>query len=421
MRSPVSVCAACLLVGCLAAEGAAQAPLTWDEVRSRFRANNPTLRAGEIGVDQSRADEVTARLRPNPELSLSADGATLSRPSDGSGRYDNVETVASVSYPIELRHKRALRMASARGATAITIAQQADLARTLVFSLRQAFVQLLQGKALLALAEENLAYYDKLLAISRDRLHVGDIAQIDLDRLELQRVSYESDLQTATVNLRTAKIQLIALLNDKTTPVESFDVTGPFDFVVPSVTLEEQRARALQARPDLEAAIQSVEKARTDQRLAVANGSWDPSLSVDVGWPRSPGSLKYFGAGISVPLRLFDRNQGEKKRTELDIDRNARLADATRAQVLSDVDSAHATVMSTLALLQPYRDTYLARSTRVRDTMTFSYEKGGAALVDFLQAQQEYRTVQVAYVDLVAAFLNAVAQLNLAVGEEVIP
>jgi cobalt-zinc-cadmium efflux system outer membrane protein len=423
MRLLWSFSSAFVVVGGRAAEVAAagQAPLTWDDVRARFAANNPTLKAGEIGIAQSRADEVTAHLRPNPDLSLTADQATLSRLPDGPGRFDNVTTVAGVDYLIELGHKRGLRLASAQGATAIATSQQADLARTLVFSLRQAFVQLLQAKALLALAQEDLGYYDKLLAINRDRFHAGDIAQIDLDRLELQRVSYESDLQTATVNLRTAKIQLIALLDEKTTTVEAFDVTGPYDFVAPIPTLEDLGETALQTRPDLKAALQSVEKAKTDFRLAGANGSWDPSLSVDVGWPRSPGSPKYFGVGISVPLRLFDRNQGEKKRTELDIGRNERLVDAARAQVLSDVASAHATVMSTVALLQPYRDSYLARSTRVRETMTFSYQKGGAALVDFLQAQQEYRAVQVAYVDLVAAHLIAVAQLNLAVGQEVIP
>jgi cobalt-zinc-cadmium efflux system outer membrane protein len=413
---------ASLLVGCLAAADAAdQAPLTWDEVRARFTANNPTLRAGEIGLDESRADEITAHLRPNPQLSVTADQAALSRPADGSGRFDNVVTVGSVNYLIELGHKRSLRLASARGATAVAISQQADLDRTLVFTLRQAFAQLLQAKAFLAVAVEEIADYDKLLAISRDRLRAGDIAQIDLDRLELQRVAYESDLQTATVNVRTAKIQLIALLNERAVAVEQFDVTGPYDFVSPVLKLEDLREKAIKARPDLRAALQSVEKARTDHRLAVANGTWDPTLGVDVGWPRSAGEAKYFGFGISVPLRLFDRNQGEKKKTELDIDRSDRLADATRAQVVSDVDSAYATLMSTVAQLQPYRDSYLARSTRVRDTVTFSYQRGGAALVDFLQAQQEYRTVQVAYVNLVAAFLNAAAQLNLAVSQEVIP
>jgi cobalt-zinc-cadmium efflux system outer membrane protein len=127
------------------------------------------------------------------------------------------------------------------------------------------------------------------------------------------------------------------------------------------------------------------------------------------------------GASVSVPLRIFDRNQGEKLRTELDITRNERLADAARLQVYADVDTAYATVLSSVTLLQPYKDRYLDQATRVRDTVSFSYQNGGAALVDFLQAQQEYRAVQVSYVNLVAAFLNAISQLNLAVGQEVIP
>jgi cobalt-zinc-cadmium efflux system outer membrane protein len=127
------------------------------------------------------------------------------------------------------------------------------------------------------------------------------------------------------------------------------------------------------------------------------------------------------GVSVGVPLKIFDRNQGEKLRTQLDITRNERLADAVRLQVFGDVDTAYATVMSTVSLLQPYKDRYLDQATRVRDTMTFSYQRGGASLIDFLQAQQEYRAVQVSYVNLIAAFLNAVNQLNLAIGREVIP
>ena len=130
----------------------------------------------------------------------------------------------------ERQHKRELRLESAQEATTgIATSDQADLERTLIFSLRMAFVQTLQEKAILDLAKENLTYYDHVLQVNRDRYQAGAIAQVDLDRLELQRVQYESDLQTAEVNLRTAKIQLLALLNDRT-PVEQFDVTGPFDF-----------------------------------------------------------------------------------------------------------------------------------------------------------------------------------------------
>jgi cobalt-zinc-cadmium efflux system outer membrane protein len=267
-----------------------------------------------------------------------------------------------------------------------------------------------------------------VLSLSRDRLQAGDIAQIDLDRLQLQRVQFESDVQTAEVNLRTAKIQLLRLLNDQGTPVEQFDVTGPFDFMAPARSLDESRRLAVDARPDLRAALQAIDKAKTDHRLAFANGSMDPTITVDAGFPSvsqtwqsyQPPLRQYMGVSVGMPLRIFDRNQGEKLRTELDITRNERLAAAARLQVFSDVDTAYATVMSSVTLLQPYKDRYLDQATRVRDTLTFSYQRGGASLIDFLQAEQEYRAVQVGYVNLTAAFLNAVNQLNLAIGQEAI-
>jgi cobalt-zinc-cadmium efflux system outer membrane protein len=387
---------------------------------------NPTLAAGQIGIDESKAAEITAYLRPNPLGSLTLDqigntvGASLLSAS-------NLTTV--VSYLHERRQKRELRRDSAQGATAIATSAQADLTRNLIFSLRTAFVQVLQAKAFRTLAQENLSSYDQMLALSRDRLQAGDIARIDLDRLELQRVQYESDLQTAEVNLRTAKIQLLRMLNDQATPVEQFDVSGPFDFMAPAQSLDECRRIAFDVRPDLRAALQAIDKAKTDNRLAFANGSVDPTIAVDAGFPSvsqvwqsyQPPLREYMGISVGVPLRIFDRNQGEKLRTRLDITRNERLADAARLQVFGDVDTAYAMVMSSVTLLQPYRSRYLDQATRVRDTITFSYQRGGASLIDFVQAQQEYRAVQVSFVNLIAAFLNAVNQLNLAIGREVIP
>jgi cobalt-zinc-cadmium efflux system outer membrane protein len=268
------------------------------------------------------------------------------------------------------------------------------------------------------LAKENLDYYDHLLGVNRDRFQAGAIAQVDMDRLELQRVQYESDLQTAEVNLRTAKIQMLMLLNEQT-PVDQFDVTGPFDFSTLVAPLDEVRQAALDNRPDLKAALQSVDKAKTDHKLAVSIGSTDPTFGVDVG--RNPPIDQYVGFSVSVPLRIFDRNQGEKLRTQLDIDRNQRLMEAARAQVFNDVDSAYATLTSTVVLLQPYKDHYLAQASRVRDTISFSYEHGAASLLDFLNAQADYRAVQVSYLNLVGSYLDAASQLNLAVGREVIP
>jgi outer membrane protein, heavy metal efflux system len=405
------------LIVALGEIGLAQKALTWQEVRDKFEAANPTLRAGQIGIDESRAQEITANLRPNPNLTILADQIDPFNGGPSHGPFAYLLASGSVNFLWERQHKRGLRLESAQKGTAVVTSAQADLERNLLYNLRGAFVGTLQEKAILDLAKENLAYYDHVLDVNRERYKAGGIAQVDLKRLELQRVQYLSDLQTAEVNLRIAKIQLLMLLNDQT-PVDQFDVIGPFEFAERIPPLTDVRQAALDTRPDLRAALQSVDKAKTDYRLAVANGSTDPVLGFDAG--RNPPIDQYVGFSVSIPLRIFDRNQGEKRRTQLDIDRNDRLAAASRAQVFNDVDSAYATVNSTVILLKPYKDQYLEEASSVRDTISFSYQHGAASLLDFLNAQADYRSVQVNYLNLVASYLNAASQLNLAVGREVI-
>jgi outer membrane protein, heavy metal efflux system len=411
-----------LLLG-FSLEAGAQTSLTWQQVRERFEANNPTLLADKLSIDESKAQEITAYLRPNPDLNLTVDGTQIA-PEHGvwrpfSGTFESL----GISYLHERRHKRELRRESAKKGTTIAEFNHADLNRTLLFNLRSAFVSTLQAKAVLQLARDNLAYYDHVLDISRTRFNAGDIAQIDLDRLELQRVQYESDVQIAEVDLRTAKIQLLTLLNDRTA-IEQFDATGPFDFNDQLLPRDEVRKIALDTRPDLKAAVEAMDKAQTDHKLAIANGSTDLTLSA---WythnssNNNPFGINTLGVSVSIPFRIFDRNQGEKLRTQLDITHNERLRDATEALVLSDVDSGYATVESNVILLRPYKTKYLQQSVRVRDTIFFSYQHGGASLLDFLNAESEYRTVQLNYVNLVGSYLTAAAQLNMAVGREVIP
>jgi cobalt-zinc-cadmium efflux system outer membrane protein len=264
----------------------------------------------------------------------------------------------------------------------------------------------------------NLAYWDRELDVNRKRLAAGDLAQVDLDRLELQRVQFESDLETALVNLRTAKIQILTLMNDRTA-IDRFDVTGAYDFLDRLQPLEEFRDAALGARPDLKEAVQNVELAKANHQLAVANGSTDPTFSLDLA--RNPPIPFYFGISISIPLRIFDRNQGEKARTAVDIRRNEHAEDATKAQVYSDVDSAYYTVVSTLNLLRPYRDKYLKLAEDTRNRVAFSYQNGGASLLDYLDAEKSYRDTRLAYLTLIGSYLTAAAQMNMAVGREVIP
>ena len=386
---------------------------SWLQIKARFEAANPTLRAGQLNVDESRAQEVTAYLRPNPTLDVAADQFTFHplRP------FAYADQIVGISYLHERQHKRELRLEAAKDSTLVAASQQVDLERNLLFNLRSAFVQLLQAKAVLDNAIENLKYYDNQLEVQRIRLKDGDIAPVDEDRLELQRVTFESDFETATVNVRTAKIQLLTLMNDRT-PIEKFDITGTFDFTEQIPALEILRANALDARPDLRAAVQSIDEAVANHKLAIANGSADPVFGVDAG--RNPPEFAYLGFSLSIPLRIFDKNQGEKLRTQIDVDRNRRLVEASRAQVFSDVDSAFSTINSTLNLLRPYKANYLPRAAKVRDTVSYAYKRGAATLLDFLDAQKSYRDVNLSYLNLIGSFLTSATQLNLAVGQEAI-
>jgi outer membrane protein, heavy metal efflux system len=392
-----------------------QKTFTWEEAKQQFQATNPNLRAGRIGVQESHAEEITAFLRPNPDLTVLVDQFT---PFTGTPYrpFQYAEPIVAGDYLVERQHKRRLRLESAQKGAAIAESQLADQERNLLFNLRLAFVQVLEQKAVLAVTQESLAYYDRVLEVSRDRLKVGDIAKVDLTRLELQRVQFETDVQTALVSLRTAKIQFRALLNDNT-PIDKLDVSGSFNYRDSLLPLEEFRRIALDNRPDLRAAVQSVDQAETNYRLAIANGSTDPVFGIDFG--RDPPITAYFGVSVTIPLRIFDRNQGEKERTRLDISRNERLVDATKAQIFSDVDSAYVAMESNLALLRPYKSHYLEDAVQVRETISFSYQRGESSLLDFLEAQQDYRAIQLSYLNLVGSFLSAAAQMNVAVGHEV--
>jgi outer membrane protein, heavy metal efflux system len=408
--------------GCMAQTPGSPRALTWQETQERFKVNNPTLLAGKVNIDEARADEITAYLRPNPDLTLLTDGTQIS-PFEGVWRpFAGTMFSTSFSYLHERRHKRELRLASAQNATAIAISTQTDLERNLTFNLRDAFDRVLLAKAITGVAKENLDFYDKEITINRDRFNAGAISKVDFQRVELQRIQFESDLQTAQVNLRTAKIDLQALLRDKT-PIEEFDVVEEFEFRETAAKLEDLRKLALETRPDLREAAQSLEKAKTDHQLAVANGSTDPTFSAvwsHNGSFNNPNANETLGASVSIPLRIFDKNQGEKLHTQLDIGRNERLRDATETGALRDVDSAYATLQSTIGLLRPYKDKYLKEADDIRSTVSFAYEHGAASLLDFLDAQKQYRDTRLNYLNLVGAFFSAANQVNFSVGREVI-
>jgi outer membrane protein, heavy metal efflux system len=400
----------------------AQTARTWQQVRDQFEASNPSLRAARLGIDESKAQEITAYLRPNPDLNVTTDGNQAS-PYNGVWKpFAGTQFTSGVSYLHERDHKRELRRDSARESTAVSESTYSDQERSLLFNLRNAFVQVLQAKATLENAHANLEYWDRELEVNRKRFRAGDLARVDLNRLELQRIQFQTDSETALVNLRTAKIQLLTLLNDRT-PLDQFDVTGTYDFRDSLQPLPDFRNQALASRPDLRAATQSIELAKINHKLAIANGSTDPTFST--WWSHNPSfnnpyANETLGAGVNIPLRIFDRNQGEKARTQIEIGRSEQLSNAVQAGILSDVDSAYWTLIQALDLLKPYRDTYLPLAEDNRNRISIAFRNGGASLLDFLDAEKAYRDTRLAYLNLIGSYLTAAAQMNMAVGREVV-
>ncbi len=335
-------------------------------MKARFEAANPALSADALGVEEMKAAEITAFLRPNPQVGLSSDGLQIAPHTvPGLGTHwlplTGTQLVPSINYLHERERKRELRLESAKEGTQIAGSQHEDLERNLLFDLRAAFVQTLagqggsrpgQGRPRL-LRQDHRHQPQPLPAPATSPRSIWTASNC-------LRVQYEVEIQTAIVNLRTAKIQLLQLLNDRT-PVEQFDVTGAFDFSDDLKPLEEFRQIALDARPDLRAALESIQQAQTNHKLAIANGSADPTFSAWYSYNpafNNPFGRYTLGASVNIPLRIFDRNQGEKQRTQIDIGRNQQLTEATRAQVFSDVDSAYAQVESNIALLKPYKAQY---------------------------------------------------------------
>lgn len=408
--------AAWLILGFSGINALAQQPFTWNEVRERFRQNNPNLLSGQLNIEESRANEITAALRPNPEFAFTADQFRIFNPNP-LRPFKNAQFTPTISDLIERRNKRNLRRASTRLITQAAITDQLDLERNLTYSLRDAFNRVLQAKALLQLAKENLEYYDRVVKVNQDRLNAGDISRVDFVRVDLQHVQFESDLVNAQVNLRTAKIQMLAFMNDRR-PVDTFDIAGQFDFNERVLLIDELRRQALSARPDLQSAVTQVERARADHRLAIANGSTDPIVGFEFQRTQADNTAGIF---FQFPLRIFDRNQGEKARTSVLIQQNERNRQGVETSILRDVDSSLANLESAVSLLKAYQARYLPESVEIREKINFAFTNGGASLLDFLDAQRSYRDAQVAYLNLVGGYFAAANQLNLAVGQEVIP
>jgi len=392
------------------------APLTLQQAVARALAANPTLASVRQHVSAVGANKITAGLRQNPTLTLYGQGITLpERPDtpDGNPFFYS----ANVSRLFERGQKRRWRLDSANATADSTQSFYRDQERQTVLSVRQAFTNMLLAKASLVVANENLADYRKTVDLSKARLDAGDITPTDFARIDLQLAQFEADADNAQLALQQASTQL-QLLFGVDHPSSALDITGTLDPPQIPLTMAEAENQALATRPDFLSARQALTAAEANAKLANANGTTDPTLGAE--YDRN-GIDNSFGLQLSVPVRIFDRNQGEKERTRYEVESSRSAVTAARNQVVSDVDQAWIALETAQTLAKRYNSHYLDEASHVRDNLQFSYRNGNTTLLDYLSALRDYRAIHLSSLNANAQVWLALHQLSFATATDILP
>lgn len=387
---------------------------TLEQVVDRARIQNPALLAAEANLRAVRAQEMQAGVRANPYFGVNGTNVTL--PTNGS--QGNPDAYAfQFSRLFERGNKREYRLETARATTSETAAQLEDSVRQTVLQVRTAFEHMLFAKQSLELAKANLADFRHEVEIANDRYKAGDLGRLDFERLDLQLGSFESDAANDEIALGQASAQLQTLMG-VASPRPGFDINGE---IVPPVlpqTREELTADGLKNRPDLLAAQAAVTAAQANSRLAFANGAADPTLEGEFD---KSGYYNSFGFNVNLPLRIFDRNQGNKETARLQVEANRLTVSATRNQVVSDVDQAWVAYVQAKVLSERFGNRYLDESTDVLSIARFAFDHGGLALIDYLDALRDARSSTSEALNAYQQTWIALHQLSEASATELIP
>ena len=391
---------------------AAPGALTLQQVIDRAKASNPTLLAAEANLRSVRALEIQAAVRQNPYFGVTGQDVTLGEYANNPYSYS-----AQISRLFERGNKRGYRVENAKATTAQTAAQVEDTIRLTILQVKTAFTNMLFAKQSLIVDRAQLTDFRHEVDIAHDRYTAGDLGKLDFERLDLQLGAFESAVASDTIALQQASDQLQTLMGVPT-PSSSLDVTG--DIVPPVVTQthDELVSFALARRPDVAAAHAGIDVANSAYRLAVANGTTDPTLEAEYDRIGPDNSA---GFSVNIPLRIFDRNQGNKESTHLAIDTAHFAETAARNQVVSDVDQAWVGYEQARILSDRYGSHYLDESTDVLNIARFAFDHGGIALIDYLDALRDSRSTIANALSAYQQTWLSIHQLSAASATELVP
>lgn len=393
------------------------ASLTLEEAVRLALEHNQSLRAQRLAIDQARANEITAALKPNLVFTNNNEDFQIFSPENltWDNFKNNQEFTNSVSYTFERGGKRLKRVQVAQDTTDVTAKAVTDSERQLKFQVAQAFINVLLAKSNLKFAQDALQDFSKIIEVNKNRLAAGDISEADYLKIALQKLQFEQDVSAAEVALIQGKAALRQLAGYETV-AEDFDVTGELEHKKYAVTESELERQALLSRPDYQAAQSAVKLANDTVTLAYGNRARDLTTG---GEYKRNGSINGVGFGFSIEIPIHDRNQGEIARSKVAVNQATEAADAARFGLLTDVRSAYAGFSTNEKVVSLFESGYLDQATQSREISNYAYQKGAANLLDLLDAERSYRATQLSFRQALAALMASVEQINFAVGRQV--
>ena len=420
ISSTAKVVFACALAVGLAF-GQAQGPvkITLDQAVQMALQHNHNMLATMTTIQQAEAEETTANLRPNPSLFADWEYLPLFSSSSQNSQYlqGSTEGDLGLSYLIERGKKRQHRLRAAKDITAQTRSQVEDNARSLTFNVATDFVNVQLAESTIDLAQQDLKSFTLTVALSELSYKKGAISEDDFLKIKLQMLQFETDLQQAELAKVQGLSDLRQLLGYESVSAD-YDVAGPFDYMPVKGNVEDFQIKALQNRPDLRAATQGVTAAKSQYDLQKAIGKVDVTVQGNYSHVNGINAVTFYG---SVPLPIFNRNQGEIARTKFAVTQADEQQKFTNGQVLTDVHDAYESVRENERVVQLYRSGYLDVAEKDRDISEYSYKRGATSLLDFLDAERSYRSTQLGYRQSLASYLLAIEQLKESVGNRSIP
>ena len=398
------------------------AALTLEQAVEEAMANNLGLLAERVNLTIAEASLVTARLRPNPVFSFSGDHLDLLGTGFSSANNGGPPEIAwRVDLPLERGHKRALRVETAGFAREMAEARLGDAIRRLRSDVEAGCIDVLAAKANLSLQRDNLRTLEEVVKLNEARVEAGSIAPLELTRSRVAMLQFRSGVRRAELDLLTARSKLQNLLGRKV-PADDFDVIGEIRPAAPPPELDFNQLRelAVAARPDAQLLERTQARSRSELKLQLAQGKVDYLYGVEYrrqqGIAGRSNSLGFF---FSVPLPLYNRNQGEIARVRAEAEQLARQGEALKAQISAEVKTSFQEFQGAKELVAGIEHDLLKSAEDARNTSAYVYRAGGATLVEFLDAQRAFNDTMQSYFEAQAAYRRAVVRLNAAVGREV--